>query len=115
MERDAKTLRGELAANEPKSANERAAVEREISALDQQLTEYEARRTVVITAPSDGTVTTILAERGQSVNASTLLLSILPPKAELEAQLLCQARRGFVATEQKVAVRYCLSSTFRQL
>jgi len=107
LDRDLKALQGELAASGPKSGNQRAAIEREISTLDQQLTEHEARRTVVITAPAAGTVTTILAERGQSVNASTLLLSILPPQAELEAQLLVPTRAvGFILPDQKVAVRY---------
>jgi membrane fusion protein len=90
-----------------RKARERAAIEREISALDQQITEYESRRTLVITAPADGVVTAILAGRGQSVAAGAPLLSILPEGAVLQAQLLVPGRAvGFLAAGQPVALRY---------
>ena len=41
-----------------------------------------------LTAPADGTVTTVLAERGQTVAPDAPLLSILPAGASLEARLL---------------------------
>ena len=107
LERDIRTLDAELAAHKPKTASERAAIERNISALDQELTEYESRRTLVITAPADGVVTTILAERGQSATPSAPLLSILPEGAALQAQLFVPSRAvGFVAADQPVALRY---------
>jgi membrane fusion protein len=55
------SLRLELASNELKTKNQEAAIEREISTKEQELTEYESRRNIVITAPSDGVVTTILS------------------------------------------------------
>lgn len=107
LARDRASLDVALAAHQPRTASERAAVERQISALDQELTEYEARRTLVITAPADGVVTTILAERGQSVSASSPLLSIIPEGAALRAQLLVPSRAaGFIAAGQRVALRY---------
>jgi len=61
----------------------------------------------VITAPDDGVVTTILAERGQSANTTIPLLSILPDGAQLQAQLLVPSRAiGFIEPGQTVAVRY---------
>ena len=107
LERDIRTLDAERAAHKPKTASERAAIERNISALDQELTEYESRRTLVITAPADGVVTTILAEIGQSATPSAPLLSILPEGAALQAQLFVPGRAvGFVAAGQPVALRY---------
>jgi membrane fusion protein len=61
----------------------------------------------VITAPCDGTATTILAERGQTATPSAPLLSILPSGAQLEAYLLVPTRAvGFIAPKQTVALRY---------
>src|SRR3569623_1037662 len=100
-------LRGELAGHAPEAANRRAAIARDIEALEQQLTEYESRRRVVITAPTAGTVTAILAERGQTAVPTAPLLSILPEQAVLEAQLLVPSRAiGFIEPGQRVALRY---------
>jgi len=107
LQRDRGSIAAAQAAQRPKNARERAAIEREISALDQQITEYESRRTLVITAPADGVVTAILAGRGQSVAAGAPLLSILPEGAVLQAQLLVPGRAaGFLAAGQPVALRY---------
>jgi len=107
LQRDRASLGATLAAQQPKGARERAALEREILALDQEITEYESRRTLVITAPADGVVTAILAQRGQSVVADAPLLSIIPAGAALEAQLLVPTRAaGFLAAGQRVALRY---------
>ena len=107
LQRDRASLVATLAAQRPKGARERAAVEREISALDQEITEYESRRTLVITAPADGTVTAILAARGQSVATGAPLLSILPEGTALQAQLLVPGRAvAFLVAGQPVALRY---------
>ena len=107
LDRDIKSLQHETTSGDLRAANQRSALDRDIAALELELAEHEARRTIVITAPADGTVTTILAERGQTAQAQTALLSILPSGARLEAQLLVPSRAiGFIATEQQVAVRY---------
>jgi membrane fusion protein len=107
LEREINGLRLELGSSELKAKNQEAAIEREVSTKEQELTEYESKRNIVITAPSDGVVTTILAERGQSTNVTTPLLSILPAGAVLQAQLLVPSRAiGFIAREQRVALHY---------
>jgi membrane fusion protein len=107
LEREINALRLELSSNALKAKNQRAAIERNISSLKQEITELETRRNTVITAPDDGVVTTILAERGQSANTTIPLLSILPDGAQLEAQLLVPSRAiGFIESGQTVAVRY---------
>lgn len=107
LERDIGALRHELAAAELRTRNQRSVMARDMATLDQQLTEHEARRTIVITAPARGTVTAILAERGQVAQAQTVLLSLLPEGARLQAQLLVPSRAaGFIAADQTVALRY---------
>lgn len=107
LTRDLHAARVELAASGPRRANNAATLERQISEIEQQLTEGDARREVVLTAPADGTVTTVLAEAGQAVKPETPLLSILPAGAALEARLLVPTRAaGFIRPEQEVAVRY---------
>lgn len=104
---DLNSARLELAASGLKRANNTAGIERQISELSQQLTEADTRRGVVLTAPADGTVTTILAEVGQAASPNTPLLSILPAGAELQAQLLVPTRAaGFIRPGQQVALRY---------
>jgi membrane fusion protein len=107
FERELQELRLAVPSNELKANNQRAAIERNIATLEQELTEYESRRNLVITAPSDGVATTILAERGQSASTTSPLLSILPEGAVLEAQVLVPSRAiGFIKSGQAVAVRY---------
>ena len=107
LQRDLAALKLEVGSSALKADTKREGIEREISQLDQQLTEYEAKRALVIAAPADGTVTTVLAEEGQNAGTSTPLLSILPAGAQLQAELLVPSRSiGFIARSQTVALRY---------
>ncbi len=107
LARDINAARMEIASSGLKRANNSAALQRQISELEQNLTEADTRRHVVLTAPANGTVTTILAEIGQAASPGTPLLSILPDGAELEAHLLVPTRAaGFIKSAQPVALRY---------
>lgn len=107
LTRDLNSARSEQIAAGLKRENNSAAIARQISELEQQLTEGDVRRTVVLTAPADGTVTTILAEVGQAANLNAPLMSILPAGAQLEARLLVPTRAaGFIRPTQAVALRY---------
>ena len=107
LTRDIDAARTELATGRLKRANTAAQIDRQMSELTQQLTEADSRRAVVLTAPADGTVTTILAEVGQTVNPGAPLMSILPRGAALEAELLVPTRAaGFIRPGQSVALRY---------
>lgn len=84
-----------------------AAIERQIHSLEQELTLNESNRHIVITAPTDGMVTTILVEKGQQASLTVPILSIIPNGSVLEAQLLVPSRAiGFVESGQSVAMRY---------
>lgn len=105
--RELETLRSELPQVELKAKTQQGALERDIAVLEQELAEYESRRTVVVTAPAAGTATALLADRGHAVNPSQPLVSILPAGALLEAHLLVPSHSiGFLAPNQTVAVRY---------
>lgn len=107
LARELTTARLDLQAAGLKRSNNAAGLDRQMAELDQQLVELDSRRSVVLTAPADGTITTILADVGQSVTANVPLLTILPIGAELEAQLLVPTRAaGFIKQAQEVALRY---------
>jgi len=105
--RNGEGLRRDLAGYDLQAANRRAALERDVGALNEQLTAAESRRSVVIAAPAAGTVTAILAERGQTAAENAPLLTILPAETVFEAQLLVPSRAiGFIVPGQDVALRY---------
>jgi membrane fusion protein len=83
-----------------------AELEREMAALQQDIVGAEAARTVVVTAPQDGVITAITAERGQAVGLQPLA-TLLPHDSPLEAHLFAPSRAvGFVEAGQKVRLRY---------
>ena len=107
LDGDIAAARTELAALPLRRINNVAAIARQISELDQQLGEADARRTLVLTATADGTVTTVLVGEGQTAAAGAPLLTILPAGAALQAQLLVPTRAaGFIRPGQEVALRY---------
>ena len=84
----------------------RAELERQIAVLAQDSAATEANRQTLITAPQDGTVTAILAERGQMVGAQPLA-TLLPKDSRLEAHLYAPSRAvGFLEPGQGVRIRY---------
>lgn len=107
LERELHKLQSDIAASRYEFARQRAELDRTISSQEQELTEYQARRSIVITAPVAGTATSILLEKGQVASGQQPLLSILPAGAELQAHLLVPSRAiGFIAAGQTVALRY---------
>ncbi|MEC8811980.1 MAG: HlyD family efflux transporter periplasmic adaptor subunit [Pseudomonadota bacterium] len=114
LKRDRATLdreRGVLQANIDSSryqfARQRAELDRLISTTEQQLTEYRAKRSIVIRAPAAGTVTAVLLQEGQVANRQAPLLSILPKDSQLQVNLLVPSRAiGFIEQGQAVALRY---------
>lgn len=84
-----------------------AAEQRDSADMSQQLVETEARAGSVVNAPLRGTVSTLLGQDGQAVQAGQALLSILPSSSRLEAQLLVPSHAvGFVEPGNVVLLRY---------
>ena len=82
-------------------------VQRQISELQEGLTQVQARTETVIRAPISGVVTNIAVNRGQSVAADAPLATVLPRGSGLHVELLVPTRAiGFVKNGQDVILRY---------
>jgi membrane fusion protein len=84
-----------------------AALDAQGAAADQENIERGIQYRAAIVAPSDGTVATVLVERGQMVTPGTPLLALIPAGSALEAHLYAPSRSvGFVRPGQQVLLRY---------
>lgn len=80
---------------------------RNASSLEQNLTENEARREILVSAPVDGVVAVLAAEVGQTITPGATLASMLPHGAQLEAEIYVPSRSiGFVKPDMQVLLRY---------
>lgn len=84
-----------------------SALDRNVSSLEQSLTENEARRELLVTAPVDGVIAALAAEVGQTIAPGATLASMLPQGAQLEAEIYVPSRSiGFVKPGMQVLLRY---------
>lgn len=82
-------------------------LDRNMATIEQELAESEARRRIVISAPEDGTVTAVNAQRGQLVDGAKPLLSLVPRGSVLQAHLYAPSKAiGFIKTDDPVRLRY---------
>jgi len=90
-----------------KSQNDVAELNRTLSTAQEQLTESESKRRIVVTAPVTGTATAVLVDAGQTVDSSRPLLSIVPQNAVFRAELYAPSRAiGFIRPRQSVVLRF---------
>ena len=114
LERDRIALLGrqqaldtEMSSGKLESQSQQEALKRRIIELHQQRAEYQTNNEIVVAAPADGIVTTVLIQPGQRTRHDAPLLSIIPAGARLEAQLLVPSHAiGFIVPGQDVALRY---------
>lgn len=114
LERDRVALLGrvhaldtEMASGALASRLQQESLKRRIIELQQQRAEYQSNSEIVVAAPADGIVTTILVQPGQQTRRDAPLLSIIPSGAQLEARLLVPSHAiGFITAGQTVALRY---------
>lgn len=107
LDQEIDTLRAQANSLRLKAHTQQAALERDMSLLAQQLTEYESRRSFIVSASSSGTATALLAEVGQTVTPGQTLASLLPENSELAVQLIVPSRSiGFLTPGQVVTLRY---------
>ena len=84
-----------------------AAEQRDRAGLSQESLEVSSRAEAVIRSPVSGTVSTLLGQAGQAVQAGQPVLSLLPAASALEAHLLVPSRAvGFVEPGDGVLLRY---------
>jgi len=90
-----------------KSENELSELNRSLASAQEQLTDSESKRRIVITAPISGMATAVLVDVGQTVDSSRPLLSIVPQNAVFRAELYAPSRAiGFVRPGQEVILRF---------
>lgn len=90
-----------------RSEVQQAELARDLAALKALGLETESRRRIVLRAPADGLVSTVLAEPGQTVPAGMLLATVLPADARMLAHLYAPSSAiGFVRPQQQVLLRY---------
>lgn len=107
VSRELTALRYDLANLSIKQQKQLAQIEREITNAEQELTESEAKRRLVITAPEPGIATAVEAEIGQAVDTNKPLVSVVPTGASLQAHLYAPSKSvGFVKPGDTVLVRY---------
>lgn len=107
MQQQLTERKNDLAGLQARQANELALLRRQLSGIEQELAESEAKRNVVVTAPGDGIATAVLAEVGQTVDLSRPLLSIMPTDSVLQAELYVPSKAaGFIKPGDAVLIRY---------
>lgn len=92
---------------DPDLREERSRLETERSILVQREAEITKRRSVELEASIDGRVTSLQVSEGQTVAAGTMLMSVLPFDAPLEARLMLPSRAiGLIRQGQRVKLFY---------
>ena len=105
--RDITTAQADIADLQLQTQRDAAAVQRNVSSVEQDLTENEARRELVVRAPQDGTVTAITAAVGQTATPNAAMASLIPAGSQLEAEIYAPSRSvGFVQPGMQVLLRY---------
>lgn len=107
LAQESQNARSQISSVNLRAQTQRAAAERNLSVLNQELSEYATKRTYIVRAPADGVATALLADRGHTANPGQPLVSLLPIDATLEAHLLVPSQSiGFLAPNQQVSVRH---------
>jgi len=106
-QRELAAVQAELNDLRLQAQREVSALDRNASTLEQNLTENEARREILVRAPVDGVVAALSGEVGQTIAAGSTLASVLPQGARLEAEIYVPSRSiGFVKPGMQVLLRY---------
>ncbi|KOX98593.1 HlyD family secretion protein [Pseudomonas nunensis] len=86
---------------------ETAEIDNSISLVRQEQAENDVRRKQISVAPFAGTVTGLNVQKGQQVEAGSLLASLIPQGENLTAHLYVASRQaGFIEKGQTVLMRY---------
>jgi membrane fusion protein len=86
---------------------ERNAIQRQIFALEQEITEQHQRRASVVQAPAPGSVAALPVHRDQMVATNQKLITLVPQDTALKATLLVPSKAaGFLRAGQPVVIRY---------
>ena len=88
-------------------SNVREELVRSLQVIDQEVVENEAKYETVVSAPSDGIVTAIRGNVGQTAKVDEALAAIVPSGSKFQAHLFVPSRAiGFIRKGAVVGVRY---------
>jgi membrane fusion protein len=105
--RDMSSADAELKDQRFQARRDQETASRSAAAVEQDLTEVEARWQFAVRASQDGTVTTIAVSAGAAASPGQSLATVLPAGALLEAELYAPSRAaGFVKPGMSVLLRY---------
>ena len=80
---------------------------RKLAEINQSLAQNEMQRAVVLRAPCDGIVSSVLFKSGQMITGGQSVVTLLPKGSILQAQLLVPSRAvGFITQGSQVVLRY---------
>jgi membrane fusion protein len=106
-QRDLDAADAELRDLKVQAGRDAAGLQRNISTVEQDLTDSEARREILVRSPQSGIVTAITVEPGQTVSSAQAIASVLPAEAGLEAEIYAPSRSiGFIKPGMQVLLRY---------
>lgn len=107
LEREMAELEGERRALPLVARGSTSGIARERAEAERDAVEQDAEQRLVVRAPQDGTVSTLLAESGQAVSPASALATLVPAGARLVAQLYAPSSAvGFVRPGQEVRLRF---------
>lgn len=79
----------------------------ELNSIEKEIAENDAQKFIIISAPKDGTISTIMVSKGQSIEENSLIATILPTDFKLEANLFIPSSSlGFIKLGMPVLLRY---------
>lgn len=104
---DLKEIEASLDEGKSTADQAEARISQQRAELDEKRAETAAQSLVVLTAPIDGRVATMRAEVGGATMPGTTLALVLPPDAQLEAELWAPSKAaGFVRPRDEVRIMY---------
>jgi membrane fusion protein len=107
LQREHAELDGELRALPLRASATVGGLERDLAQANRDAAEQDAEQRLLVRAPQSGTVSTVLAEPGQSVSPASALATIVPAGAVLQAALYApSSAMGFVQPGQAVQLRF---------
>lgn len=107
LQRERAELDGERRAVPLLAGSAVGGLERDLAQANRDAAEQDAEQRLVVRAPQSGTVSTLLAEPGQSVSPASALAMLVPQGAVLQAQLYAPSSAiGFVQPGQAVRLRF---------
>ncbi len=107
LQRERAELEGEARALPLIAGARVGGLERDLAQANRDAAEQNAEQRLVVRAPQPGTVSTVLAEPGQSVSPASALATLVPEGATLQAQLYAPSSAvGFVQPGQAVRLRF---------